>query len=179
MTDVQKRPPPEAAINDHPRLNPWMLTVFRVIVALLWIENSQWKRPPEFSSLRSFTTDAVEHPVFPPFTYLVENVVLPNFEIFGWAVLITEASLGAFLLVGLFTRFWAIVAIGQTLAIAMSQLNVPGEWEWGYYLMFAAYLAVFATAAGRSYGLDGLLRPLWAQQAKAGSKLAPWLLRAS
>lgn len=179
MTDVEKKPPPEAAINEHPRLNPWMLAVFRVIIALLWIENSQWKRPPEFSSLRSFTEDAVDHPVFPPFSFIVENVVLPNFALFGWLVLITEAALGAFLLVGLFTRFWAIVAIGQTLAIAMSQLNAPDEWEWAYYLMLAAHIGIFATAAGRSYGLDGLLRPLWARQARAGSRLAPWLLRAS
>jgi len=43
----------------------------------------------------------------------------------------------------------------------MSVMNAPHEWEWSYYLMILAHVALFATAAGRSYGLDGVLRPSW------------------
>ncbi len=43
----------------------------------------------------------------------------------------------------------------------MSVLNAPNEWEWSYYLMILAHIGIFATAAGRAYGLDGVLRPIW------------------
>lgn len=142
-----------------------MLAAVRVTIALLWIENTGWKRPPSFGEgsdppggLYKWTTYAVEHEVFAPWAWLVDNVVLPNFQLFGWFTLIVEASLGAFLLVGLATRFWALVGIGQSIAITLSVLNAPHEWFWAYFMMIAAHLVLLATAAGRSYGVDAVLR---------------------
>ncbi|MDQ3158169.1 MAG: TQO small subunit DoxD [Actinomycetota bacterium] len=153
-----------------------LIAVFRVGVALLWIENAGWKRPPDFTSLHKYVMNAVDYPVFPPFTWVIEHLVLPNFTFFGWMTLVLEASLGAFLLLGLATRLWAIVGIGQSLAITFSVLNAPHEWEWSYYLMILAHVALFATAAGRSFGLDGVLRPVW--RASSG-RVAPLLMRLS
>jgi thiosulfate dehydrogenase [quinone] large subunit len=164
------------------RLNRALIAVLRVGVALLWIQNVSWKDPPAFgegpspSGLYQFTRYAVEFPVFPPYSWLVEHLVLPNFTFFGWAVLIVESGLGAFLLTGLATRLWALVGIAQTVAIALSVLNAPNEWVWSYLLMLLAHVALFATAAGRYAGLDGLLRPRWAASPSA---LARLLVRAS
>ncbi len=153
-----------------------LLAALRVGVAIMWIENVGWKRPPDFSSLRRFTTDAVEHPVFSPFSWIVEHVVLPNFTFFAWMTLLLEASIGAFLFVGLATRLWALIGIGQSLAITMSVLNAPNEWEWSYYLMILAHVGIFATAAGRSYGLDAVMRPIWRS---SDSQLSRVLMRLS
>lgn len=148
------------------RLSRALVAGVRIVLALMWIQNVFWKVPPDFgkergADLYQFTNHAVERPVFPPYSWIVEHVVLPNFALFGWLVLFTEAALGAFLLIGLATRFWALVGIGQTLAITLSVLNTSGEWHWSYYLMLVAHVAVFAVAAGRAGGLDGVLRPLW------------------
>ncbi|WP_211881837.1 TQO small subunit DoxD [Pseudarthrobacter albicanus] len=153
----------------------------RIAVALLWIQNVSWKIPPDFgrndhTGLFQFTSYAVEHPVVPPFSWLVQYVVLPNFTLFGYATLLVEFSLGAFLLAGLLTRFWAALGILQTLAITMSVLNAPNEWHWSYYLMLAVHAVLIATAAGRAAGLDGLLRPRWRT---SSNRLATWALRAS
>lgn len=158
------------------RMTRWLTALFRVGVAFLWIENAGWKTPPDFSSLRRFTSFAVSDPVFPPFSWLVEHVVLPNFTFFGWMTLLLEASLGAFLLLGLATRLWALIGIAQSLAITLSVLNAPNEWEWSYYLMILAHLGLFATAAGRSFGLDAVLRPRWSCSTGRTSQL---LLRLS
>ena len=164
------------------RLSRGIIAGLRIGVALLWIQNVGWKVPPDFGrgvrpkGLYQFTNYAVEHPVFPPFSWLVEHVILSNFAFFGWMVLLAEASLGAFLLVGLATRFWALVGIAQTMAITLSVLNAPNEWHWSYLLMFMAHAAVFATAAGRYAGLDGLLRPHWQSSTKPIFRL---LVRAS
>jgi thiosulfate dehydrogenase [quinone] large subunit len=143
-------------------------------VGLLWLQNVGWKTPPDFgrgdppAGLYRFTGYAVSHEVFPPYAWLVDRVVLPNFTVFGWLVLLVEASLGAFLLIGLATRFWALVGIAQTVAITLSVLNAPNEWAWSYLLMLLAHAAVFATAAGRYFGLDGLLRPGCRQDTTTG-----------
>jgi thiosulfate dehydrogenase [quinone] large subunit len=164
------------------RLSRALVVVLRVGLASLWIQNSGWKTPPRFgqgaqpSGLYKFTSYAVEHPVLPPYAWLVEHVVLPNFTFFGWVTLLVEASLGAFLLIGLVTRLWALVGIGQTLAITLSVLNAPNEWPWSYFLMLLVHVAVFATAAGRFGGLDGVLRPRWLA---SPGRLARLLVRAS
>jgi thiosulfate dehydrogenase [quinone] large subunit len=143
-----------------------MIAALRVGVALMWIQNVGWKVPPDFGraddrGLYFWAGQAVDYPVFAPYSAFVESVVLPNIEIFGWFTLLIEGGLGAFLLVGLATRFWAVVGIGQTIAITLSVLFAPHEWHWSYYLMALAHLAIFATAAGRSYGIDGVLRDGW------------------
>ncbi|MGI9155385.1 MAG: DoxX family protein [Marmoricola sp.] len=153
-----------------------LIGLLRVGVALLWIENVGWKRPPDFSSLHRYTDDAVDHPVLAPYSWLVTHLVLPHFTFFAWATLAVESCLGVFLLLGLATRFWALVGVAQSVVITLSVLNAPNEWEWSYYLMILVHLGVFAAAAGRSYGLDAALRPRWRTSGGSFSRL---LLKAS
>lgn len=138
--------------------------VVRVVVGLLWVENLSWKVPPHFgadddSGLYYFTTLAVEYPLLPAYSSMVESVVLPNFAAFAWGVYIVEICLGLFLILGLATRFWAVVGIMQTVAIFLSVGAAPHEWQWSYFLMAVAHLAVLGFAAGRVLGVDSILRP--------------------
>jgi thiosulfate dehydrogenase (quinone) large subunit len=164
------------------RMNRAVIAIVRVGVGLLWLQNAGWKTPPDFGrgdppgGLYLSTTYAVTHQVFGPHAWLVDRLVLPNFTFFGWMVLLVEASLGAFLLIGLATRFWAVVGMAQTVVIMLSVLNAPHEWYWSYLLMLLVHMALFATAAGRYAGLDGLLRPSWQDSRSA---LARLLVRAS
>ncbi|MEO8696620.1 MAG: TQO small subunit DoxD [Acidimicrobiales bacterium] len=153
-----------------------VLAGIRISVGLLWLTNTRWKTPTDFGEnggggLYGFTKDAVDHPVAPPFSYVVEHVVLPNFRLFGWGVLVVEVLLGAFLLLGLGSRFWGAVGAAQALLIGLSVARTPNEWPWTYVLMIAANLAIAATAAGRYYGLDGVLRPEWANRRTHLSRL--------
>lgn len=152
------------------------IAVLRVGVALMWVQNAGWKFPPDFGeknngALYRFTRFAIDHEVFAPWAWFVEHVVLPNFVFFGWMTLLVEASLGAFLLVGLATRFWAVVGVGQSLVITLSVLNAPNEWHWSYFLMVLAHVALFATAAGRGFGIDGLWRPVWLRSQRPVARL--------
>lgn len=158
-----------------------VFALVRITLGFLWIQAASWKTPPSFGQdtgggLFRYTSYAVDYPVLPPFSWLIDNLVLPNFVVFGYLTLLVETSLGAFLLVGLATRFWAVVGIGQSLAITLSVLNAPNEWPWSYYLMLAAHLVVLSTAAGRTAGLDGLLRPVWR---RSSGRAASLLLKAS
>lgn len=153
----------------------------RILLGLMWLQNVGWKLPPDFGreanrGLYKFVSFAVTHEVFAPYAWVVREMVLPNFILFGWMVLLAEASLGAFLLLGLNTRLWALIGVAQSVVIALSVLNAPDEWSWSYYLMIGAHIAIFATAAGRTFGLDGVLRPGWA---RSNSRVARLLLIAS
>ena len=162
-TDKEARPVPFMPS----RIDRAVIAIVRVSVGLLWLQNLAWKTPPSFGhgdppdGLYLSTTYAVSHEVFHPYAWLVNQVVLPNFTVFAWLVVLVEASLGAFLTFGLATRFWALVGIAQTVVIMLSVLNAPNEWIWSYVLMLLVHAALFATAAGRQAGLDGVLRPEW------------------
>ena len=161
---------------DHGRGARIGLPFVRITIGLLWIQSAGWKTPPAFgrdseTGLFKYSTYAVDYPVFGPFSWLMENVVLPNFTLFGYLTLLVEASVGAFLLVGLASRFWAIVGMGQTVAIALSVLNGPNEFPWTYYLLFAAHVVILVTASGRTAGLDGVLRPRWRQSSGRPARL--------
>lgn len=172
-----------AAVEPLPsgRTDRALIAALRMGIAMLWIQNTGWKRPPDFGQnsgrgLYMWTKFAVDREVFAPYAWFVEHVVLPNFTFFGWLTLLVEASLGAFLLVGLATRLWAAIGVVQSLAIMLSVLKAPHEWHWSYFLMILAHLVIFATAAGRTAGLDGVLRPRWR---RSNSMAARLLMRAS
>jgi thiosulfate dehydrogenase [quinone] large subunit len=155
------------------RLARVLVAVVRVVVGLLWVQNLSWKSPkgPDFGDLHQWVLNGVKYQVFAPYSWLLKHLVLPHLTVFGWLTLLVEGSLGAFLLIGLATRFWALVGLVQTVAITLSAMNTPGEWFWSYFLMFAAHLALFATAAGRAYGLDGVVRPVWRARPGLRSRL--------
>jgi len=166
---------------DHGRGARAGLAFLRVAIGLLWIQNVAWKIPPDFGEeieggLFKYASYAVDYPVLAPYSWLTEQVILPNIAVFGYMTLLAEASLGAFLLVGLATRFWALVGMAQTVAITLSVLNAPEEWHWSYYLMFAAHAVLLTSAAGRTAGLDAILRPRW--RASTG-RVSQLLLRMS
>lgn len=163
MTVATQAPPADPLASSLSRA---LMAIVRIGVALMWIQNVAWKRPPDFgrtndNGLFFWASQAVEYPVFPPYSAFVESLFLPNIEFVGWIILLVEGGLGAFLLIGLATRFWAVVGVVQTLAIILSVLNAPHEWHWSYFLMLLAHLVLLGTAAGRAGGLDGLLRPIW------------------
>ncbi|NQW71586.1 MAG: DoxX family membrane protein [Actinobacteria bacterium] len=153
--------------------------VVRIAAGLLFAENLSWKIPPHFGSddgtgLYGQTGLAVDYPVFGPLSSIVESVVLPNFGPFAWGVYLVEIGLAVFLILGLATRFWAVVGVAQALAIYMIVGASPNVWEWSYFLMMATLLAVFGTAAGRVGGLDAIVR-----RRVTGSSLAARVYRLS
>ena len=133
----------------------------RILAGLLWLYNVSWKTPPDFgkdagNGLFQFTSDAVEHPVLPPYSWVVEHLVLPNFQLFGWAVLAAETALAVLLLSGTAVRLAALIGVTQSVAIALSVVMTPGEWPWAYWMMIGIHVVLFATASGRVAAVDGV-----------------------
>lgn len=133
----------------------------RVVLGLMWLYNVVWKVPPDFgeesgSGLHRFTSYAVEHPVLPPYSWVVEHLVLPHLAVFGWVVLAAETALAVLLLSGTSVRAAALLGTAQSAVIALSVAYAPHEWPWSYWLMIAAHVALLVSSSGRVLAVDAV-----------------------
>lgn len=148
-------------VDEGPRSHAIAAVGLRLLAGLLWLYNVSWKRAPDFgqdndTGLYHFTALAVSDPVFPPYSWVVENLVLPNFTPFGWVVLIAETALAVLLLSGAFVRLAAALGVGQSAAIGLSVALAPGEWPWAYAMMVGIHLVLLFSAAGRFLSVDAV-----------------------
>ncbi len=149
------------ATDEVPRTHAVGVTILRITIGLLWLYNVAWKRAPNFgeeagNGLYSFTRLAVEHPVFPPYSWVVEHLVLPVFQPFGWGVLLAETALAVLLLTGTYVRLAALIGVAQSVAIGLSVAYAPGEWPWAYWMMIAAHIVLLLSSSGRLLAVDAV-----------------------
>ncbi len=142
-----------------------VLGVSRIGLGLLWLANLHWKVPPDFGQdngggLYKYSASVSRHSPFAPFAWVTEEIILPNFQFFGWVVLLGETTLAMLLIVGYRTKLVALGGAMMTIPIMLSVLyyDRADEWSWSYLLMLIAHLLVYASAAGDDLGLDGVLR---------------------
>ncbi len=108
-----------------------------------------WKVPPDFGmkagdGLWYWLNQAIQHPTWSVHHAFLTNVVLPNFILFGYLTLLTEAFIGLSLTFGLFARLGGLVgclmAINVTLSFSHgssdglhtcppARLPSPSRWE--------------------------------------------------
>jgi len=137
------------------------LAVLRILAGLLWLAQVWWKLPPDFGENRRtglwfWTHLAVDHPVFPPYSWLVEHLVLPNFTPFGWLVLVAETLLPVLLLTGTAVRLAALIGIGQSLAIGLTVAEAPNEWPWAYAMMIGIHLVLLLGPSAQYAAVDAV-----------------------
>lgn len=137
----------------------------RVVAGLLWLSNVSWKLPTSFGEsadgcrgLCGFVQAGIDHPVAPVYPWVLETIIQPNLQLFGWMVLAVETILAALLLSGTWVRVAAVVGMAQSIAIGLSVANADGEWYWSYALMVVLHFAVFATAVERRSPVDARRR---------------------
>jgi thiosulfate dehydrogenase (quinone) large subunit len=95
----------------------------------------------------------------------LQEVVLPNAQLFATLVTWGELLVGVLLILGLMTRLSATVA----LLLPLNYLLAKGAWPWTPSSNDAAFaaisLALVIGAAGRTFGLDSILAKRWPRSA--------------
>lgn len=97
--------------------------------------------------------------------WLIDNVVIPRFRFFGWLIFLAEAFIVVSLALGVFARLGALLSLLLSVQLMLGLAGVSDaatglyEWEWSYHLMILLSLMLFGAPAGRTFGLDTLLRP--------------------
>jgi len=91
----------------------------------------------------------------------LQEVVLPNAQLFAALVTWGELLVGVSLILGLITRLSATVA----LLLTVNYMLAKGAWPWTPSSNDAAFaaisLALLIGAAGRTFGLDSMLAKRW------------------
>ena len=94
----------------------------------------------------------------PQYAQFLQQTVYPNAESFSWLIIAGEGAVGLFLLIGLFTRITAVIAmlISATYLLATMHLYPPVGLA-GNAAFLAMECAVLIGNAGKTAGFDALL----------------------
>lgn len=146
------------------RAQPLTIGGVRILVGLMWLANIHWKVPTAFGEdtgggLYKYSLSVTRNSPFAPFTWVTEEIILPNFQFFGWVTLITEIALALLLIIGYRTKLTALAGFGMSIPIFLSVIYYDRvfEWSWAYFMMMGLHLILYATDAGKYVGLDGVL----------------------
>ncbi|CAN5506823.1 hypothetical protein BH24ACT5_BH24ACT5_17930 [soil metagenome] len=148
----------------EPRLQHGTIGGVRILLGLMWLANLHWKVAPRFgedngAGLYKYVAEAEVNAPFAPFRWIVDHIVLPQYQLFGWFTLVSESVVAALLLIGYRTREVALLGAGLSVSIFLSVIYYPraDEWSWAYFMMIGLHLLVAAVAAGDHVGVDGVL----------------------
>lgn len=129
-----------------------VIAAARIAAGLMWLANLHWKVAPNFGEdtgggLYKYTRSAVDTPVWGVWKSITENLILPNYHLFGWMVILADATLAALLLIGYRTRLIALFGAFNAIPIFLSVAYRENEWPWSYVLIFFLHLMLFAVAS--------------------------------
>lgn len=152
------------------------LALVRISAGLLWLTNLWWKEPPDFGcqaddtgGLCDWMQRMVDHSLLPPHSWFVEEIVLPNHQLFGYLTYYGEALAGILLTLGLFSRLGALIGFVLSFNLFLGLTNYPPEWYWTYILMMLVYLTLIVLTAGRYFGLDAVVHDLLQERTEQSS----------
>src|SRR6266481_744562 len=156
----------------------WPLALARILYGALWWQQSKWKVPSDDFGRKSggglwfWVQQEIQYPTVVAYKEFLVNVLVPHWTFFGYMTLVTETFIGVTLILGLFTRLGALVALGMAVNITLGILSVPHEWGWTYTMLIAFAAIFLLTGAGRSFGVDAFLRPRLENAAAGGNRAA-------
>lgn len=159
------------------------VALFRMMFGVLWLDMALQKAPwvindgHRFGWLYGFIWTEIKNPTFAFYKNFLHNIVLPNFNAFGYLTFVTEISLGISLFLGLFTVLGGIGGALFQFNIMLGAYSVPGEWYWVWGLLIAPHLVFAQSRAGRTLGIDRLLWNQLSRVQRRRSALGKLLLR--
>jgi hypothetical protein len=134
----------------------WLI---RVLIGCMWFQGMLWKLPlPVSSGLQYWTEQESTNAAFAFHRAFLKDVVLTHMTLFGPIVFLAELVFAGSMMLGLAVRFVGVLAAMYTLQLWLGLYDNSSEWPWTY--MFLALLMFWFAIepAGRSLGMDALLR---------------------
>ena len=135
-----------------------VIALLRLVIGGLWWQQSLWKIPPNYGGLVYWMNQMVAHAAIPLQGRLVHDIAVPNIDVFGPVVYLTEVAIGVSLMLGVCTRLGALAGAAMTANLWLGLYSAPGEWPWTYFFLIVIQLLFVIDPPGRCLGLDALLR---------------------
>lgn len=157
-----RRPRPDGQSRRHVRLAALFAAV-RIVVGLYWLYEQHWKLPPDFGlhearGLMFAFQQSIRYPTVDLYRAFLQQVVVPNYHLFGWLIGVTEVAIGTSLALGALTRAGALLGVLEAVNLLVAQGNTP-EGPAIYLVILAANLFVLFTPSNRKFSVDSRLAP--------------------
>lgn len=154
------------ALAQHATTSRWRgraLTAGRIALGVYWLWEQHWKLPPEFGvhdarGLMFSFQSSIDHPTIGLYRTFLQDVVVPNFYVFGWLVFLGETFIGLSLTLGLFARLGGLLGTLESINLLVAQ-GATEEGPWLYLGILAANVAVTSTPSNRELSIDRVLAP--------------------
>ena len=130
------------------------LAVLRLLMGIMWWQQSLWKIPPNYDGLVYWLRQMVAHSSIPQQARLVDQIVLPNLWLFGPSVYGLEVLIGVSLMLGILTRWFALLGLLMTLNLWVGLYSAPNEWPWTYGYLIVIQALFVLDPPGRRLGLE-------------------------
>ncbi len=153
--------------------------LYRIVLGIMWLQMALQKAPwivgPEgkpYGWLYGYIWKEINHPTFKFYTEFLKNIVLPNFEFFGFTTFIGELAIALSLVLGILVPL--VGGLGGTLMqvnIMTGSYSIPGEWFWLWALLIGSHVIFMMGRAGRRLGLDGPISRSLERFPKSGGTL--------
>jgi uncharacterized membrane protein YphA (DoxX/SURF4 family) len=139
----------------------WYISVLRIYIGYYLLKQGLGKFQRDFPKgdwVGRQIGDVAALDLYPWYKDFLLGYVVPHQELFGYLVMIGELAVGTCLLLGLLTRFSAVVGLFMLINYYLGPGMARGGAPMAQQQTFIVALAIFALSnPGRTLGLDGLL----------------------
>ncbi len=130
----------------------------RVAIGVMWFEGCLWKLPIPSGGFKYWLEQEGQYAAFDIHKELVTSVLLPNFTIVNVIAFLCEFGMATSFILGFGVRAFAILGMIFAGQLYFGLYRHPTEWPWEYVFIIVISWMFYIHCAGRSLGLDALLR---------------------
>ena len=135
------------------------LWVARSLVGAMWFQGSIWKLPlPVSGGFRYWMEQMTQNAAFPAMANFYKDVLIPNIAYMNAIAYTAELSFAVAFMLGFAVRLAGVAGMAFAANIWLGLYHNGSEWPWQYMFLILLLGFLAADAAGRSLGLDALLR---------------------
>ncbi len=147
------RDDPEQRTLTH--LGTWLA---RVAIGAMWFEGALWKLPIPSGGFQYWLEQEAQHAAFDFHKTLVTSLLLPNFTFVNVIAVLCELGMATSFILGFAVRGFGLLAMVFAAQLYFGLYRSPGEWPWEFVFIIVIGWMFYLYAAGRSLGLDALIR---------------------
>ncbi len=130
----------------------------RAVIGAMWFEGSLWKLPIPSGGFKYWVEQEAQYAAFGLHKTLVTSLLLPGFTFVNVIAFLAEIGMAASFMLGFGVRAFALFGMIYTAQLYFGLYRHPNEWPWEFIFIVVLCWLFYIYAAGRSLGLDAVLR---------------------
>jgi hypothetical protein len=130
----------------------------RSVIGAMWFEGCLWKLPVPSGGFRYWLEQEGKYAAFDWYKEFVTSVLLPAFTFVNVIAFLAEIGMAASFILGFGVSGFALFGMVYAVQLYFGLYQHPSEWPWEFIFIVVLCWMFYIYAAGRSLGLDALLR---------------------